>query len=146
MKTYFHCSPILLGAGSIIEPGNWGRMLSSYTKMDFKLWRESFLEYVRQQISPDKPSRLHAVFLLESLQDAITYRDIYASGTLVYEVTADLEVHRTHRGCYNFDFVTGVDPLEHFRQIAEAYWTTEPISQVEIVTEGAVHVVGRREK
>lgn len=28
--TYFHCAPLTLSPGSVIEPGNWGRLLDLY--------------------------------------------------------------------------------------------------------------------
>lgn len=59
-NTLYHVSPILLGVGSIIEKGNWGRIIKKYTDKNANsvLFREIILEMIRSEHYPDKPSRL----------------------------------------------------------------------------------------
>lgn len=58
--TFFHIAPMLLGAGSVILPGNWGRVLKLYTNANDVFYREHILETIRANEYPDKPSRLNA--------------------------------------------------------------------------------------
>jgi len=59
--TYYHCAPIALSAGSIIQPGNWGRIIRQYLSSDggtFAVgFRERILEDIRAMHYPEKPSR-----------------------------------------------------------------------------------------
>jgi hypothetical protein len=57
--TYFHCAPMRLAAGSIIEPGNWGRMLRLYEvtngQIQGNVLNEALLEFARQLHAPTAP-------------------------------------------------------------------------------------------
>lgn len=41
MSTFYHVAPNILGTGSIILPGNWGRILSRYRSANDVLYRET---------------------------------------------------------------------------------------------------------
>lgn len=58
----FHVAPIPLKEGSIILPGNWGRILTKIGSRHSAFLSESLLESARQQSFPDYPSRLDAAF------------------------------------------------------------------------------------
>src|ERR1700681_2787150 len=69
--TYLHFAPLRLAPGSVIQPGNWGRVLHRYenatvTQQLFgNAWilaRELKFENVRLQNFPEKPSRFDAAF------------------------------------------------------------------------------------
>ena len=63
MPTYFHFVPILLEPGSVVVPGNFGRIMN-IVGATHDLWaREMALEAVRAQHYPGKPSRLSANFV-----------------------------------------------------------------------------------
>lgn len=152
MTNYFHVAPNLLGVGSVILPGNWGRVLRQYGpgQGNEVLYRESIVEYIRQQEFPDKPSRFDSIFLLESLDEAILYRNLNARTSVIYEVSVETTNKKMHRGSYNFNlpdtiFVNGnqqfVQPsilnIEGLHigmpKVARAYWSTNPSKNSEIV-------------
>lgn len=71
METFFHLSEALLSPGSIIENGNFGRMLNRYLpngRYDLTiLYREEVFELVRSRDYADKPSRFKSIFLLKNM-------------------------------------------------------------------------------
>lgn len=58
----YHIGPAQLGAGSIIEPGQFGRVIRCLGSRHTLFHRESALEYVRQNEFPSFVSRLDCVF------------------------------------------------------------------------------------
>lgn len=83
----FHLTMVRLGRGSIIEPGNWGRLLSRYEspaepgqKVFGNPWvlaRELVFEAVRVESFSAKPSRFSSTFALVSEEQALAYRTRY---------------------------------------------------------------------
>src|SRR6516225_12457424 len=104
-QTYFHCAPVRLGVGSIIEPGNFGRVLSHYewnpTNFSLNIWREALLEQARKLYAPDKPSRLKCIFALFSLEDAVAFRNKWCPTNIIHEVQPISENPGTHIGNYD---------------------------------------------
>ena len=98
MPKFFHVAPILLGPGSVILSGNWGRILRAYTQTNDVLFREYVLEEVRKSSYPDKPSRFSAIFLVETMEEALWFKNNLANTSLVYEVEAETEGIVVHRG------------------------------------------------
>lgn len=152
MKKFFHVAPILMNEGSVILPGNWGRILRLYVpgQGNEVLYRESVIEQIRQEEFPDKPSRFDSIFLLESEYDAINYRNQNNRFGIVYEVIVDTSGKQLHRGSYNFNLpdtvlVNGNQQFTHpsilnieglyigMPKIARSYWSTNPDNNVEIV-------------
>jgi hypothetical protein len=72
-QPYFYCCSLPLEAGSVIRPGNWGRILRTYTPQSSRdawlLARELVWELVRLQRFPAKPSRFEGIFLCFSEGD-----------------------------------------------------------------------------
>ena len=65
--SYFHLSGAMLEPGSLILPGNWGRVIrSAGWRHDYSL-RELALEDARVSRYPDRPSRLDAAFIFLTL-------------------------------------------------------------------------------
>ena len=74
---YFHFAPMRLRADSIIEAGNFGRVLrATYGNnvVPSMLLRELIFENIRLAAFPDLPSRLSAAFACPTLADAERYR------------------------------------------------------------------------
>jgi hypothetical protein len=67
----YHCSPAWLEPGSVIRPGNYGRVLKLNGPKHNHWLREEMLEFVRKHAFPDKPSRLYEVRLTD--QNAKTH-------------------------------------------------------------------------
>lgn len=84
----FHLSSSLLGEGSIILPGNWGRLVR-LIGVEHKEWlRENILEQIRANEFPDLPSRFDCIFYFEDLAEATFYQSSrpWPDFHLLYEV------------------------------------------------------------
>ena len=96
MNSYFRFAPILLTPGSVIEPGNFGRLIRLRGEAHTLYRREMAYEAVRQKEFPDRPSRLDCLFCFPTLQEAEFYRahiQGYAD-SILYEVeSAEAELH-----------------------------------------------------
>jgi hypothetical protein len=75
----FHLAPLRLAAGSVIEPGNWGRILKRYQNPHAQqqtmgngwlMARELVYEIARLNFAPEAPSRFQSCFAVESLEAA----------------------------------------------------------------------------
>ena len=64
MELYHYC-PVPLENGSVITPGNWGRIIRQYPMPDncnAIVVKELLLENIRLRLYPSYPSRLESVF------------------------------------------------------------------------------------
>ena len=151
---YFHCLPAQLAPGSIIEPGNWGRIIHAYTLVQNNppgispvAYRELILELVRKLVAPKKPSRLNCVFACPTEEDL---RVFMSARNNPFDVAYEVET---------FDnpaiHIAGHDiPLLRFQQndpyfskmedLAEEYWIgAPPTNRLEVVIGGPVKVIRR---
>ena len=125
-RVLYHCAPIMIGLGSIILPGNWGRVLSTHSYRHHHFQREMMFEFVRQREVPEAPSRLQCIFAFASLDEAQQYIAVEdAKAQLVYE-------------CEQIDpsAKTWIAPLNAFSMraseavMAEQYWQhSRPIAE-----------------
>jgi hypothetical protein len=115
-----------LGPGSIILPGNYGRIIRTVGEAH-PLWtREQTLEEVRMLEFPHKPPRLDSAFAYTSLDTARFHMNLpQIRGQMfpiLYEVEKVDEHAPEHRADYNV-----VQPLprrpETMPEIARLYWT-----------------------
>lgn len=118
----YHCSPIWLESGSIIRPGNYGRILKMVGANHPHWLREQFLELVRKQEFPDKPSRLSCAFACEILDAARLFKEKNCKHGIIYEikfVDPDANSHTTDFNC--------VQPIpgkiEEMYDISRHYWS-----------------------
>lgn len=70
----FHWCPAKLASGSIIEPGNFGRIVDLYGYKHPHYLRELALEQARQNVAGEAPSRLNCIFCFLTEQDARAFR------------------------------------------------------------------------
>ncbi|OQW37870.1 MAG: hypothetical protein A4E19_11890 [Nitrospira sp. SG-bin1] len=145
MPKFFHVAPILLSPGSVILPGNWGRILRVYLQANDVLFREYVLEEIRKSKYPEKPSRLKAVFLLETSEEALWYKNNLALTGLVYEVEAETDGVAIHRGNYTRVAPVNQHMLDVMPRYAEEYWSTVPTERIEIVFPNPVTVVAQHD-
>jgi len=75
MTDYFHLSSALLAPGSIIEPGNWGRIIRAAGWQHSLALRETALELGRLAKFPNAPSRLECAFVFLTMNEAIDFRN-----------------------------------------------------------------------
>lgn len=144
--TYFHCAPITLGAGSIIEPGNWGRILNLYESTNGQINQnavnEALLEWARKALTPTKPSRLNSIFTLPTLADAISFRNRHQRNGVIHEVRLTDDDANRHYG----DYEVAITPHQarYFKTMLDfpkRYWTDYPSANHEILFECSAVVV-----
>lgn len=143
---YFHVTPMMLGEGSIILPGNWGRILKLYQQphVNAALYRETVFEQIRSSEFPHKPSRLNCLFFLPSLQDAVHYRNAESPFGVIHEIAVNTDNTELHFGDYNFGgALASVQLLESMPHIAREYWSVEATNSVEILFSGSAVVLKR---
>jgi hypothetical protein len=133
---YFHCSSSLLSPGSIIEPGNWGRIIKNSGWDHNCSFREVVLEHIRINEFSAKPSRLLSIFLLGDQTEARFYAasDGRQSTMLAYEVelldpaapthSADWR-HVAPEGELNLDWARAYWRGAHFPRLVEGEWDVE---------------------
>jgi hypothetical protein len=152
-QTYFYQSTTPLAAGSIIQPGNWGRIIEQYQtpipnaptfgNMNV-VARELVFEAVRKAAFPGKPSRLEAAFCSPTFGDAERYRamtDPYQFH-IVYEVELCEPTRPTHIApVAMIDFAPGTRFLSETRRRAKAYWAGDPEGLQEAVTLSPLRIV-----
>jgi Protein of unknown function (DUF2441) len=113
---YFACT-IMLEHGSIVRPGNWGRMLQLVGPPHKEWQRELILEEIRKSEFPHLPSRLECAFVMDELIEAQYYATNFAPFSLVYEVTLLDESAATHEADWK-----GTGPYDQTNEWARRYW------------------------
>jgi len=144
---YFACS-YPLEPGSIVLPGNWGRILGMYSTSGFgNAWiqyREDVFEKIRQDEFPDKPSRVTSIFLCDTEQ---ALRDfMQQTGRLIdlpYAVSLVDPEEPIHRGCLSLLQIQQKENLDTFAQKARQYWIGNPVSRPEVVTTSRIRIDAR---
>lgn len=126
MSEYYHVCQVPLEVGSIILPGNYGRILSLYSANNGNipmLYREDVLEIVRAAKYPDKPSRLKSCFVLQSPGEAAVYRNMRAQTCLIYKVIFKIENCIKHIGHWDCVYPDSNLPFyTTMRNVADLYW------------------------
>ena len=149
-QTYFHCLPALLAPGSIIEPGNWGRIIRTYLPQDggsFGVaFRETVLERERLAVAPHKPSRLSAVFACPTEAELTAF--MTSAGRLrdvPYEVAPICEDVPLHFGDHGLPLLEQGRPyFDAFAERARVYWLAEaPATNIEVLIGGPVRIIKR---
>ena len=123
---FYHSAPVVLTPGSIIESGNWGRIIRTVGDRHGRWQREQLFEAVRarQPNAALLPPRLDAAFACTSEDGLRHYHAVQLMGgslpAVLYEVEkvdANALEHRT-----NFNLpVMNVPGLDD-EQTAERYW------------------------
>lgn len=144
MTVYYHAAPLPLSPGSIVQPGNWGRMLSTYKTNQSNGWllaREFVFETIRVSEAPNRPSRLSSAFVFYDLDNATRHLEV-APTNLLYEVELVQPDALQHRCAYNLlDFPLASDefiPVSVSR--ARQYWRGEGIITAEILTASPLRI------
>lgn len=150
MKKYYYwlCS-YPLKPGSIVEPGNWGRILSLYNHLDVQLMqrksKEDLYEQVRKKYYPTKPSRLKTSFVCEKLEDV---KDFENATCRLYNIVYEIEVIDNKKPFFRTDWskmrsdIADKKVLETF---AHEYWRGENIIYPEILTLSDIKIIKKIE-
>ena len=92
---FYHINRFLFDVGTIIRPGAWGRPIlsgMSYSGLRpnvnyFILFREYVFEQIRQELYPNKPSRLKGTFICPNYLSAKNFWSIERQmGEIIYKV------------------------------------------------------------
>jgi len=148
-KTFFHAVSLPLAPGSVIEPGNWGRMLKTYlaNQNDGTLLRETIFEQVRHQHFPHLPSRLNCIFLCEVVEGLFNFLSTCGRiHDIPYEVTLEQEETEPFRTSHHLPSPNG-PLLDGLDEQARRYWQgtnrNSPETRIEMLVTSPVRVVRR---
>jgi hypothetical protein len=150
---YFHLTPIRLAPGSIVQPGNWGRIIRKYqspvpnVQTLGNAWiiaRELIFDSVRMTQFSDKPSRMEAAFCCLDEASARVYQ-AQADGFKIqalHEVELVDPSKPTHQAPLSLvDFAHGTLFIDETIRRASVYWTGDPNGNQEIVTLSPLRIV-----
>lgn len=145
MANFYYCAGALLGPGSIVLPGNWGRMLRVGGQRHDRYPREHLLEEVRLEEFPHLPSRLESIFLFDNEPNARRWREATGNRYLdvLYEVELIQPTARTGRlAIARLDGFNNGWPPEIARPWARRYWQPPQMGEVvEVLVESPVRIV-----
>ncbi len=113
---YFACT-MMLDAGSVVRPGNWGRMVRLIGAGHRDWQREAILEDVRQAEFPGLPSRFECAFVIDELAEAQYYVANFAKISVLYEVALIDKGAPTHEADWK-----GTGPYDNTNDWARRYW------------------------
>jgi hypothetical protein len=149
----FHLTMARLAEGSIIEAGNWGRLLREYeSPLDsaqktfgnpWVLTRELVFELARVESFPDKPSRFSSTFALVCEADAAAYRTRYNLKMKQVLHCAELvdPASPIHAGIVG-DWPPGGKPfLDEMRAKAVDYWSGRGEGITEVVSASPLRIL-----
>lgn len=121
MRGYYVC-PIPLRPGSVVEPGNYGRIVRHHGQ-EHHLWgREELLERVRQADFPTKPSRLTSAYYCPEVADAQWFQNHHSNAGIIYLVVPLSPEAPRHAGYMNcLPPIAGRDGED----IARRYWAAD---------------------
>lgn len=146
MTTYFHCTPVLLGDGSVVEPGNWGRIVGMYSPDagigDAKvIARELMFEHVRANVAPDRPGRLSSLFCCPSLEGVRAFmKHSQRIVDVIYEIEPLHDCNLFYADWRLFRPVNGPF-LRETEALALEYWKGYKAPDSEVLVEGPVRVL-----
>ncbi|MCF1449970.1 DUF2441 domain-containing protein [Agrobacterium vitis] len=141
----YHLAMFPLREGSIIEPGNFGRMLHLYKYATDNGWmvaRELAFEMARLRVAPEAPSRLKACYALGSLEEARRYQDTNARFNVMIEVELSEPDAPQHWGyMQHFDGFVQQEFMPAVSIRADAYWSGVGTGDRELVTASGLRVL-----
>jgi hypothetical protein len=97
----FHVAPILMRPGSVVEPGNWGRIIGLHGQAHNLHGREMLLEQIRAAEFPHLPSRLSSCFYCPDVANADWFRRNHSVNGIVYLVAPMQTDAPSHTGYMN---------------------------------------------
>lgn len=142
---YFYCYSLPLEVGSVIRPGNWGRILRTYTPQSspnpWLLTREVAYELVRVRNFSKKPSRFESIFVCLSEDDLNEFRNTANRRLdLGYEVELVNPQAPSHLGDWTLPNMQNTDNLPAFENRATLYWQGNNIVKQELITLSPIRI------
>ena len=150
LSALFYLCSYPLEPGSVIAPGNWGRILHSYSLGNQSRWwnllREHVYEAIRLREFPERPSRLRSIFLCDSLAAIRQFRlEANREFDLIYQVELVESNPLLHRACMSVFDGEQEGNLASLEERARIYWQGAEISKPEIITTSGVRVLARHQ-
>lgn len=140
LTEFYHCAPLPLGPGSVICPGNWGRIKRRFESNPLAIAREAIIEDVRRREFGAKPSRLDSAFACPTLAAAEQYRAKHAPTGLIYRIEL-LNINApSHVGDYEL-YLQGFVGIDGMEEVARRYWRGEDSGTPELLTLSPLRVI-----
>lgn len=142
---YYFCCSLPLEVRSVIKPGNWWRIICTYTPQthpnSWLLAQELTIELVRREAFAAKPSRFDSLFLCMNEADLNEFmttnrREI----DLKYEVELLDPNAPSHIGDWTLYNIHPNYSYEVLRNRAQLYWEGNRIVKPEFVTLSSVRI------
>lgn len=145
-KEFFHIAPTMLSPGSIILPGNWGRVFKTHTvdKINPHIFiRESTFELIRSLEFCDKPSRLDALFAFDDIECARKFiNEAGRQSEIIYRISVETDGVPMHRGSLHMGYDNTCGFYDHALEKAREYWRGDPTGYAEVVIAAGGTVIG----
>ena len=144
---YFFCCSLPLAPGSIVNPGNWGRILRRYTQQNspnpWILTRELVYEVVRVRNFAEKPSRFDCLFLCQTEAELAVFRA--NAGRIVFDLDYEVELvdpmAPSHLGDYSAANSQPTATMPDYENAAQLYWQGTQITKPELMTMSPVRIL-----
>lgn len=145
-RYYWLCSYPLKN-GSIVIPGNWGRIVGLYNEsfgnQMIKL-REIVFERIRNTSYGEKPSRLNCNYLCKSVEDIRQFKiETNRFIDLIYEVEIIDKNKKTCSCSWRMANFNETDNEASFEEKAHGYWSYNGQENLEILTESEIKIIDR---
>lgn len=137
----------MLAPGSIILPGNMGRIMKLYKPNSDRLLQEEIYERARQKLQPEAPSRLSCTFVCPTVSDAEAF---HKTESVKLNQWYFVEPIDPPKEVFVADFRNWAQPKPlmrpfndvNFASVCNDYWTGGASSHRELLYGGALKVVG----
>ena len=152
MTAYFYCSPEPLDVGSVVDPGEWRRILRTYNHQIFSdawtvLVGELVYEIVRRELFPTKPSRFHCLFLCTSEDGLLDFRAAYGRARDIgYEVELVNPQAQSHLGDWTLPNVRSTDDVAAIARHALLYWRGISVANPQLATLSPIRIARRLQR
>ena len=124
MTEYFHLAGTLISNGSIIDPGNYGRIIRMHGWAHTQALREMAIETARLARFPEMPSRLDCCFAFLTAAEARFYQGTVAGFGyhILYRVSLAQKNAKVHIANYK-----GLIPIGQLNGTwPDSYWKPDP--------------------
>ena len=147
---FYHWCPIPLKVGSVILPGNFGRIIRTLVNGGNNLLlREYIYEDERQRHFPDKPSRMESCFLCQDLNSALLFANPeefdFNPTQLLYEVEIIYPDAPKHLAPIQFVGINpGANAWNAWTTAAKTYWEWNPsytLPPMELVVKSPITII-----
>lgn len=145
LQRYFYCYSLPLEVGSVILPGNWGRILRTYTPQaqqnSWLLTRELIYEMVRTKSFSHKPSRFEGIFLCLTEAALAHFRQSANRPIdLGYEVELVNPNAPSHMGDWDLAAIPNTANVLTIESRAALYWQGANLQNAELLTLSPIRI------